>query len=187
MLLAPSVGPKCEHIEGSTDFSFQTKISQFCLNFHQQNSLKNQYLPHLSSENCEIIIQLAKGFPTTPRTPQNSILILYSFHWESGPIINNLQCSSEQTETKSVHPTHWRALQRYQEWHEAPWFGTSQGDNQNKTNYLASHTDITTLWELVLSWPENHHCTLCTHITNTHILHRLLLAKIGSDPSQIKG
>jgi hypothetical protein len=25
-----------------------------CLNFQQQNSLKNQYLPQLSSENCEI-------------------------------------------------------------------------------------------------------------------------------------
>jgi hypothetical protein len=25
-----------------------------CLNFQQQNSLKNQYLPHISFENCEI-------------------------------------------------------------------------------------------------------------------------------------
>jgi hypothetical protein len=35
---------------------FPSKPSFFaiCLNFQQQNSLKNQYLPQLSSENCEI-------------------------------------------------------------------------------------------------------------------------------------
>jgi hypothetical protein len=49
-----------------------------------KNPLQNQYLPHLSSENCEINSirsGLGKGFPTTPRTPPNfsiklSILIL---------------------------------------------------------------------------------------------------------------
>jgi hypothetical protein len=29
-------------------------IFVICLNFHQQNAPKNQYLSHLSSENCEI-------------------------------------------------------------------------------------------------------------------------------------
>jgi hypothetical protein len=42
-------------VKGSADVSFQT---QFFCNFHQQNPLKNQCLPHLSSENCEIKILL---------------------------------------------------------------------------------------------------------------------------------
>ncbi len=45
----------CEHIEGSTDFSYQTQFFAVCLNFQQQNPLENEYLPHpLSFENCEI-------------------------------------------------------------------------------------------------------------------------------------
>jgi hypothetical protein len=40
--------------EGSTNFSFQTQFLQFFLNFQEQNPLKNQYLAHLRSKNCEI-------------------------------------------------------------------------------------------------------------------------------------
>jgi hypothetical protein len=32
---------QCEHIEASTDFSFQTQFFAVCLNFQQQNPLKN--------------------------------------------------------------------------------------------------------------------------------------------------
>ncbi len=46
--------PKCEHVEGSTDFFLPNPIFAICLNFQQQNLLKNQYISHLSSENCEI-------------------------------------------------------------------------------------------------------------------------------------
>jgi hypothetical protein len=46
--------PKCAHIEGSTDFSFQTQFLQFFRIFSNKIHSKNQYLPHLSSENCEI-------------------------------------------------------------------------------------------------------------------------------------
>jgi hypothetical protein len=44
-----------EYIEGSTDFSFREP--NFCNLFEilaTKYTLKNQYLPHLSSENCEI-------------------------------------------------------------------------------------------------------------------------------------
>jgi len=45
-----------EHIANSTDFSnLQTQFLAICLNFEQQNPLKNEYLPHLSSKNCEIM------------------------------------------------------------------------------------------------------------------------------------
>jgi hypothetical protein len=46
--------PKYEHIKGSTKFSFQTHFLQSAWSFNKQNPLKNQYLPHISSENCEI-------------------------------------------------------------------------------------------------------------------------------------
>jgi hypothetical protein len=44
------------------------------LNFQQQNPPQNHNLPHFSFENCEINSNrsIAKGFPTTPRTPPNS-------------------------------------------------------------------------------------------------------------------
>jgi hypothetical protein len=35
-------------------FPFKPIFLQIFLNFQQQNPLKNQYLPHLNSENCEI-------------------------------------------------------------------------------------------------------------------------------------
>jgi hypothetical protein len=45
--------PNCEHIQGLSDFFFQTQFA-ICLNFQQQNPFKKQYLSHLSSENYEI-------------------------------------------------------------------------------------------------------------------------------------
>jgi hypothetical protein len=83
VVVAYAIGPKCEHILLFFTFSelkklqiqqyetnplrnqlifftfFQTQFFAiffffFFCNFQQQNPLKNQYLPHLSSENCEI-------------------------------------------------------------------------------------------------------------------------------------
>jgi hypothetical protein len=53
------------------------------LNFHQENPLKNKYLPHLSFENCEINFvkfDPTKGFPTTPRTPPNPYNVQFLFN-----------------------------------------------------------------------------------------------------------
>jgi hypothetical protein len=58
-------------------FFFPHPIFAICLNFPQRNPSKNQYLPHLSSENCEIAStkpDFAKGFPITPRMPPNTCL-----------------------------------------------------------------------------------------------------------------
>jgi hypothetical protein len=47
-------------------FSLPNPIFAICLNFEQQNPLENQYIPHLSSKNCEIITSvrsdLARAF-----------------------------------------------------------------------------------------------------------------------------
>jgi hypothetical protein len=44
LLVEPFRWPKCEHIEGSTNFSLQTQFLHFFGNFQRQNPLKNQYL-----------------------------------------------------------------------------------------------------------------------------------------------
>jgi hypothetical protein len=41
-------------MKGFTDFFFQTQFLQFIWISRQQNPLKSQYRPHLSSKNCEI-------------------------------------------------------------------------------------------------------------------------------------
>ncbi len=88
--------PKCEKIEGSTDFSFLTQFWQFVwISTNSKNSLKNQCFPHLSSENCEI--NSIKSY--SPRVFQKHqecpqilihfrVLILFSLQWENGSIIN---------------------------------------------------------------------------------------------------
>jgi hypothetical protein len=147
--LAPRTWPRCEHIEYSADFSFQTQIFVVFLNFHQQNPLENEYLPHpLSSENCEINSiksDLPRAFQLRHEWPQISIQfsvsILFNFRWENDSIINRFhtiapnnlkpsRCTLTQRElfkdTKSecnVKPHDLRDL-RITKW--------------NKTNYLAS-------------------------------------------------
>jgi hypothetical protein len=46
----------------------------FAICFQHQNPLKNQNLLYFSFEKCEINSNrfVAKGFPTTPKTPPNS-------------------------------------------------------------------------------------------------------------------
>jgi hypothetical protein len=73
-------------------------ISVICLNFQQQNSLKNQYLPHLTCENYEITPLnltrqvLSNNTKSTLKFPiQFWVLILFNFHWENGSIINSFQ------------------------------------------------------------------------------------------------
>jgi len=84
---------QCEHIESSTEFSFQTQFFAIYLSFQRQSSLKNQYLLHLSSQDCEINSiksDASKAFQERPQIPiQFSVSILSSFHWENDPIINS--------------------------------------------------------------------------------------------------
>jgi len=76
---------------------FPSNFLAICLNFQQQNSLKNQYPSHLSFENCEINSiksDSPEGFPTPPRMTPNfliqfSVSVLFNFHWKNGSIINS--------------------------------------------------------------------------------------------------
>ncbi len=42
-----AIGPSVNTLKAHPNFAI-------CLNFQQQNPLKNQYVPHLNSKNCEI-------------------------------------------------------------------------------------------------------------------------------------
>ncbi len=99
----------------STDFPFQTQFFIIRLNFQQQNPLKNQYFPHLSSENCEINSiksKLSESFLITPRTHPNSHIILnfyFLFLRENGLIINNLYIIIPNIlKPNQCTPTHWK-------------------------------------------------------------------------------
>jgi hypothetical protein len=98
-------------------------------NFQLQNSLKNKYLSHVSSENCEInslkfdspkvfqhqeCLQISKQFLA---------LILFNFHWENGStvngfytiVLNNLKPSCQCTPThqelsKNTKITTWNTV-----------------------------------------------------------------------------
>ncbi len=48
-----AVGPSVNTLRAQLIFPYKPNFCNF-LNFQQQNSLKNQYLPHLGSETCEI-------------------------------------------------------------------------------------------------------------------------------------
>ncbi len=88
--------PKCEHIEGSTDFSFQTQILQFVWISSNKIHPKIIIFHTLALNNCEInstksnslrAFQQHQEYPQIPI--QFSVSILFSFHWKNGSIINN--------------------------------------------------------------------------------------------------
>ncbi len=139
-------------------FFLSNPIFAIFLNFQQQNTLKNQYISPLSSENCEVKpywIWLIEDFPTTPRTPQIpmqfSVSILFSFHWENGSIISSFlidaplliegfpkyqECNMKCSDLGDLNLTKQNKLPCFvkipRAWHEVPWFGRSQMIKQNK-------------------------------------------------------
>jgi len=96
-------------------------------------------------------IWLANGFPTTSRTLPNSntqfsILILFSFHWENGSIVNSFYTVAPNSLKPSWYTTTHLELSedtKSTEWKE--WVGRSQHDKQSKTNYFASLIDASIL------------------------------------------
>jgi hypothetical protein len=133
-------------------FFLPNPIFAIWMNLQQWNSFKNQYLSHLNSENCEINSiksDLPGTFQKHQECPQNSntffILILYTFHWENGSIINSFHnIAPKQSQTKSMHPSYWdlskdtksttwsTVAREISAWCDVTW------QNKNKTNYLAS-------------------------------------------------
>jgi hypothetical protein len=124
------------------------------LNFQQQNPLKNQHFPHLSSANCEInsikldwglkdLVALLRAFQqhqSHPQIPiQFSILILFRFHWENGSMFNSFHTVAPNSLKPSQCTLLIKTFPRIpRAGHEVQWFERSQCDKQNKTNYLAS-------------------------------------------------
>ncbi len=122
---------QCEHIESSTDFSFQTQFFAIYLNFQQQKSLKNQYLLHLSSQDCEINsikFNSSRAFlnpfrdQECPQIPiQFSVLILLSFHWENDSIINSFHAiAPNRLKPSGCNPLFIKSFPKTSRvWHEA--------------------------------------------------------------------
>jgi len=113
-------------IEGSTDFSSQTHFLQLvwiCSN--KIYSKINMFHTHLSSEYCELdsiesdllrAVQQHQEHPQIPIQFLVLILILFSFHWENGSIINSFHTVAPTSlKTELVHPYSLRVLWKYQE------------------------------------------------------------------------
>ncbi len=103
--------------------SFQTQNFAICLNFQNKNLLKNQFLSHLSSENCEIN-SIKSDSPRSvqhqehPQIPtQFSVSnFLLSFCWENGSIINSFHTVAPNCLERSwCTPYLSSAFRRYQE------------------------------------------------------------------------
>jgi len=78
--MAFNTGSSLNRVWAQLKFPSKTQFLAICLNFQQQNSLKNQCLSHLSSENYEINSiesEPTEDFPpTTPRMLPNSNAVL---------------------------------------------------------------------------------------------------------------
>jgi hypothetical protein len=122
-------------------FFLSTQFLQFFWIFSHKNSLKNQYLPYLSSENCEINSvksDSSRAFQQHQESPQISIIFLvFHLYWKNGSIINSFQtvtpnnlkpsqCTLTHEELSNTKNATWSRVVS----ETSPW--------QNKTNYLAS-------------------------------------------------
>ncbi len=100
---------------GPNWFFLPNPIFAMCLNFQQQNPLKNQYLPQPSSENCEIN-SITFDFPSALQQHherlqipiQFSVSTLFNFLWKNGSIINSFHTVVPNSLKPSwCTPTHW--------------------------------------------------------------------------------
>jgi hypothetical protein len=121
-----------------------------CLNFQQQNSLKNEYLQHLSSKNCEINSiksDSPRAFQQHQERPQIPIQfsdsILFNFRWENGSIINSFHIVAPNTLKPSwCTPTHHELSKdtKSTTWSTVVWEISTWKTKQttHKIDYLAS-------------------------------------------------
>ncbi len=75
--------PKCEHMEGSTDISFQTQFLQFVWISSNKIHSRINVFPHLSSKFFEIIflnLTLQRFSNNTKNTPKFWYNFQFSFH-----------------------------------------------------------------------------------------------------------
>ncbi len=126
-------------------FFLPNPIFAICLNFQQQNPLQNQYLPHLSSENCEInsinsdsLRDFQQHRECFQIPIEFSVLILFNFYSENGSIINSSHTGPPNSLKPSLcTPTHRELSEdtKSATWSTVVWEISAW---QNKTNYLGS-------------------------------------------------
>ncbi len=122
-------------------FCLPNTIFAICLNFQQQNPLKNQYVSNVTSENCKINSirsDSPKAFQQHQQQPpqipiQFSVSILFNFHYENDTIITNFHTiAPNNLKPNHCNSTHWQLSPDTKMRHEAPWFGRYECDKQNK-------------------------------------------------------
>jgi hypothetical protein len=125
-------------------FFLLNPIFAIFLEFQEQNSPKNQYLSHLRFEICEIkflksnssrAFQQHQEWPQIPT--QFSVSVLFKFYWANGSIINSFHTVAPNNLKPSWCTLLIKSFLKIPRTrHKAPWFGRSQHDKQNKTNYF---------------------------------------------------
>ncbi len=113
--MAFNTGSSLNRVWAQLKFPSKTQFLAICLNFQQQNSLKNQCLSHLSSENYEINSIESDPLRTFLQQHQEcfqipmqfSVSILFNFHWENGSIINSFYTVTPNSlKPSQCTPTH---------------------------------------------------------------------------------
>ncbi len=128
---------KCEHMEGSTDISFQTQFLQFVWISSNKIHSKINVFPHLSSENCEINSLnlthqgLSNNTKNTPKFQCSFQFLFYLIFIEKIVLIINSFHTIAQNSLKSspCTPTHQELFENTTSmtW-SIRWFGGWQCD-----------------------------------------------------------
>jgi hypothetical protein len=134
--------PKCEHIEGPTDFSFQTQFLQFIWISSNKIQLKINIFHTLALKlwNKLYYIWLVEAFQQHKKCfkipIQFSVSILFSFHWINGSIINSFHIiAPNNLKPSQCTHAHWELSKVPRVWHEAPWFGRSHNNKTKQTTF----------------------------------------------------
>jgi hypothetical protein len=149
------LGPSVNTWRAQLDFPSKPNFTNW-VEFSTTDSLKNQYLSHLSSENCEmnsVKSDSLRAFQKHRELPhkipiQFSVLILFNSHWEKGSIFNSFHTIAPNSlkPSQCTSTTHWELSEDTK---SAAWNSHGLEDlsmtrqyktKQNKTkgNYLAS-------------------------------------------------
>jgi hypothetical protein len=154
--------------------SFQTQSFAICLNFQNKNLLKNQFLSHLSFENCEIISNKSDlprplqhhEHPQIPTQFSVSNFLL-TFRWENGLIINSFHTVAPNSLEQSwCTPYLSSAFRRYEEC-SMKWSGLGDLSMTSKTKQttLLSKDSKSVAWNAVVweisAWETKQNKLLC--------------------------
>jgi anaerobic ribonucleoside-triphosphate reductase len=133
-------------------FFFPNPIFTICLNFQQQNPLKTQYSPHLSSQNCEINSIKSNSLSVFQQHQEHiqipiqfSTSILFNFHWENDSIINIFHAiASNSLKPSQCTPTHQELFEHTKStiWSTMVWRSWHDKKRQNNLPCFIDRCDI---------------------------------------------